>query len=76
MGSYANVMRVFFLLPGNQVDIHCEVQIEQFSLGYFYLFLTSNFMDYFKTVLSQQHGLKKIYLWIKETSNFNKLLVF
>lgn len=26
-----NVMGVFLLLPGNQVDIHCEVQIDQFS---------------------------------------------
>lgn len=52
-------MRVFFLLPGNQVDIHCEVQIEQFSLGYFYLFLTSHFMDYFKTVLCTTAWLKE-----------------
>lgn len=28
VGNYVTVMRVFFLLPGNQVDVHCEVQIE------------------------------------------------
>lgn len=31
VGNYVNVIGVFFVLPGNQVDIHCEVQIEQFS---------------------------------------------